>query len=316
MFRPNSKVLAYHGPLIYEAKVLKVHEQGKYYVENSEGKQESVTEINFPMELIKDNAYLLHYKGWNLKWDEWVGNARLMEFNEESLRLKKQVLEQFKQQFQKPLTPQPANGADANGKPNGADKPGNNKRKLNRSDTKGELKLKKKKTDIVLPISDKLKYLLVDDWEFVTKDRRIIQLPVKNPIKTILQEYTAYEIEVNRPTPEHINIMNEFQIGLSAYFNQAVRLILLYKYERLQYGDLIKANGSDIDLCEYYGIEHLLRLFISLPGLISQTSMDSPSITTMMTQSNNLLQYLDKTFNKYFNEYDYTHPAYDSLSRS
>ena len=46
-------VLAYHGPMIYEAKVLKV-------------------------ESIASGAkrYYVHYQGWNKKWDEWVDDNR------------------------------------------------------------------------------------------------------------------------------------------------------------------------------------------------------------------------------------------------
>lgn len=305
---PNSKVLAYHGPLIYEAKVMKVHEKNKYYVENLEGRQEPLSETDFPMDLLKDDAYLLHYKGWKLKWDEWVGNTRVMEYNDHNLKVKKEVYAKFREQFKKPTTPQP----QTNGSSTKTEGKGGSKRK---SAAKQEIKPKRKKLDIILPMPDKLKYLLVDDWEFVTKDRKIISLPVEKPISVILKEYAEYKA-ANDTLPEDLNVSNEIQTGILAYFNQAVRLILLYKYERLQYGNLIKENGSDIDLCEYYGMEHLLRLFVSLPGLVGQTSMESPSITVMMNHVKQILMYLEQNYDSYLNNYDDTSPAYDSLTRS
>ncbi|KAF9600247.1 hypothetical protein IFM89_005071 [Coptis chinensis] len=60
-FIEGEKVLAYHGPCIYKAKVQKVElsrEEGKYYV---------------------------HYLGWNKSWDEWVEIDRLLKFTEENI---------------------------------------------------------------------------------------------------------------------------------------------------------------------------------------------------------------------------------------
>jgi mortality factor 4-like protein 1 len=51
-FAEGDTVLAYHGPMIYEAKVVKVQEEGG-----------SIT-------------FFVHYLGWNKKWDEWVEDHR------------------------------------------------------------------------------------------------------------------------------------------------------------------------------------------------------------------------------------------------
>ena len=45
-FVVDEKVLCYHGPLLYEAKVLKVRKEGSSY------------------------SYFVHYQGWNRNWDE------------------------------------------------------------------------------------------------------------------------------------------------------------------------------------------------------------------------------------------------------
>ena len=47
-FVDGEKILCFHGPLIYEAKIQKLE--------------------------IKDGQakYLIHYMGWNKNWDEWV----------------------------------------------------------------------------------------------------------------------------------------------------------------------------------------------------------------------------------------------------
>lgn len=50
----NDVVLAYHGPLIYEAKVLSTSIEGE------------------------NEVYFVHYKGWSNKWNEWVNRDRVM----------------------------------------------------------------------------------------------------------------------------------------------------------------------------------------------------------------------------------------------
>ncbi|XP_028080407.1 protein MRG1-like isoform X4 [Camellia sinensis] len=68
IFAEGEKVLAYHGPRIYEAKVQKAEFRKKEW------------------------RYFVHYLGWNKNWDEWVGMDRLMELTEDNV-LKQQALD-------------------------------------------------------------------------------------------------------------------------------------------------------------------------------------------------------------------------------
>ncbi len=52
-FSESEKILCFHGPLIYEAKINKAE------VKNGTAK------------------YFIHYQGWNRKWDEWVSKPFL-----------------------------------------------------------------------------------------------------------------------------------------------------------------------------------------------------------------------------------------------
>ena len=54
-FHANERVLAFHGPLIYEAKVQKVSSDGS-------------------------SKYFIHYHGWNKNWDEWVPEPRILKY--------------------------------------------------------------------------------------------------------------------------------------------------------------------------------------------------------------------------------------------
>jgi len=67
-FREGEKVLAYHGPLIYDTKIQKA-------------------------EYRKEWKYFVHYLGWSKNWDEWVGADRLMKPTEENLEKTEKTLQ-------------------------------------------------------------------------------------------------------------------------------------------------------------------------------------------------------------------------------
>lgn len=62
MFERNELVLAWHGPLLYDAIIKDV-------------KQDSSCD-----------SYLVHYQGWNNRWDEWVSGERMLKRNTTNLR--------------------------------------------------------------------------------------------------------------------------------------------------------------------------------------------------------------------------------------
>jgi mortality factor 4-like protein 1 len=51
--------------------------------------------------------------------------------------------------------------------------------------------------------------------------------------------------------------------GIRLYFEKALGTYLLYRFERLQYEQVMGSDkdGSRRSVCEVYGAEHLLRLF-------------------------------------------------------
>lgn len=70
IFAVNERCLCYHGPLVYEAKILKVNPQPE-----------------------PDTLYQVHYKGWKQTWDEWVTAVRLLKFNETNIALQKKLMQ-------------------------------------------------------------------------------------------------------------------------------------------------------------------------------------------------------------------------------
>ena len=86
-FTPNERVLCYHGPLIYEAKVLK-----------AETWDERTTQTG-----VVGAHYYVHYKGWKQTWDEWVDASRLLKFNETNIALQKALQSQKLERVNKVL---------------------------------------------------------------------------------------------------------------------------------------------------------------------------------------------------------------------
>ncbi|XP_034486322.1 nuA4 complex subunit EAF3 homolog [Drosophila innubila] len=77
LFADGERVLCFHGPLIYEAKVLKT-------------KPETT-----PVE------YYIHYAGWSKNWDEWVPESRVLKYNDENVKRQKEVSRQYGERSKK-----------------------------------------------------------------------------------------------------------------------------------------------------------------------------------------------------------------------
>ncbi|CAG8501408.1 819_t:CDS:10 [Diversispora eburnea] len=85
-FSENEVVLCFHGPLLYEAKILKAENWGS----NDSGSGD------------KGPHYFVHYKGWKKTWDEWVPEERVVKHNEANLARQKQLKETFSNKKKKP----------------------------------------------------------------------------------------------------------------------------------------------------------------------------------------------------------------------
>lgn len=118
---------------------------------------------------------------------------------------------------------------------------------------------------IIIP--EPLKSILVDDWEKVTKEHRLVPLPSQKPVTKFLNDYYHHESINRRPGSPDADILEEVIAGLKEYFNKALGRLLLYRFERQQYYTLFKQIDSGHGehagetLADVYGCEHLLRLF-------------------------------------------------------
>ena len=120
-------------------------------------------------------------------------------------------------------------------------------------------------------IPDTLKSILVDDWEKVTKEQKLVPMPSPTPISLFLNDYYEAESIHRRPGSADADILEEVIAGVKEYFNKALGRILLYRFERPQFYEIHKqvesghGEHAGKTLCDMYGCEHLLRLFGKSP---------------------------------------------------
>ncbi len=74
-FAEGEKVLCFHGPLLYEARINKVR------LRDNKPKAGGVAAPG----ATKILKYFVHYHGWNKNWDEWVPGARMLKYSESNL---------------------------------------------------------------------------------------------------------------------------------------------------------------------------------------------------------------------------------------
>lgn len=114
---------------------------------------------------------------------------------------------------------------------------------------------------------DRLKSLLVDDWENITKNLQLVQLPSTQPAGVILDKYQEHAISTGNKNSTERDILEEVIAGLKEYFNKSLGRLLLYRFEREQFYEINTRIEKATDelagktLSDIYGGEHLLRLF-------------------------------------------------------
>ncbi|CBQ68343.1 related to Chromo domain protein MRG15 [Sporisorium reilianum SRZ2] len=343
LYADSEKVLCFHGPLIYAAKILKS--------EKWTG-DENVTGQVGP-------HYLVHYDRWKKTWDEWVPETRLLKYNDENLARKATLEDAAKSGS---LTSSSSSSSAADKGSAGAGAAGAGAKRARDSDAhadrKGTARGSKRSRDTVeaeddflkrpevkISLPDELKLQLVDDWENITKKGHLVPLPRKPCVKDILDDYKKLYLSSKRPDPSSSTsssgakhrspqVVDEVLKGLKLYFDRSLGQNLLYRFERAQYVEYRKKNGpkmgdgdvgnarsgngsmgGDMEPSDVYGAEHLLRLFVNLPMIIVHTSMDAESISLLKEHLAEFLSYIAREKHRLFvREYEAASPAYHRIS--
>lgn len=216
-------------------------------------------------------------------WDEWVPAKRVLKFNSENLKKQKQLQNDAKKKVtltgkknakhyegfsscsstcstsdtasitysseksmprsrKRPLQPEAGQETVENKKICVLDL--DNSEKLKTSETN------MKKVKIVIPES--LRLWLIDDFDFIIQQNKIMRLPARNNVEKIFNNYielrknkNSLEEEYSSLNESHFELdkkyvqyLDETINGLIKYFNEMIGSQLLYKFERLQYSEV------------------------------------------------------------------------------
>ncbi|WFD18719.1 Esa1p-associated factor [Malassezia caprae] len=350
-YHQDEKVLCFHGPLIYQAKVRSSSHSQILLAENwkESDNQSGATGPH----------YFVHYQGWKKTWDEWVPEMRLLKLNEENLARQKALVDAQKAEAAAAAAVAAAHEQGARSKADGRRAPSSagaagGGRGSKRSRDTSECDGNEKRPDLRLHVPDSLKAALVDDWENVTRKEQLVPLPRTPNVKEILKDYAEHYKATSQgraASRSHASpILDEVLAGLKLYFDKSLAQNLLYRFERRQYVELRKQLGSkagdgvdaedakpagrrggrggaakpppsesptaaELEASEVYGAEHLLRLFVNLPGIVAHTSMDPESVAILREHLNEFLLFLAKEQARLFvREYEEPSPAYHRLS--
>ena len=310
-WKEGEKILCFHGPLIYEAKIQRVE------IQNGIPK------------------YFIHYRGWNKNWDEWVPEARMLKFCGRNVEIQKDLCsahetkEKAKKMRQRaehvfavPKTPSPVPAKEEKGRRKAGCKP---RRRADQNSQDfcikngQQISVKppdntveseeqfRTKLEIKIKIPEELKPYIVDDWEQICGKRRLCVLPAKITAEQMISEYTraktANKADKLRNNKEKAIL--EVTAGVREYFNVMLSSQLLYKQERPQYEQLLKSEPGMVP-CKTYGVVHLLRLFTKLGEILIYTPLSEKSISLLLFYINDMLMYMKRNASLLFSQADYS----------
>uniref|UniRef100_A0A2K5JRY6 Mortality factor 4-like protein 2 n=1 Tax=Colobus angolensis palliatus TaxID=336983 RepID=A0A2K5JRY6_COLAP len=144
----------------------------------------------------------------------------------------------------------------------------------------------KNRMEVKVKIPEELKPWLVEDWDLVTRQKQLFQLPAKKNVDAILEEYANCK-------------KSQGNVDNKEYAVNEVVAELLYKFERPQYPEILLAHPY-APMSQVYGAPHLLRLFVRIG-----TPLDEKSLALLLGYLHDFLKYLAKNSASLFTASDY-----------
>ncbi|KAM4841541.1 mortality factor 4-like protein 1 [Thomomys bottae] len=299
-FQEGERVLCFHGPLLYEAKCVKV--------------------------AVKDKQvrYFIHYSGWNKNWDEWVSESRVLKHMEANLQKQRELQKANQEQcakgkvrgavsgkktpglqpknLEKPkkTKPKPSNSGEGTSSGQAPQPP---RKKRSRLDSPVEPEVFLPYTEDQVKIPEELKRCLVDDWDWVTKQNHLYHLPAQRSVDSILEEFEKGTLWGG--SPDHMQyVVHEVAAGIREYFNSTLNTQLLYRFERPQYEAMVKGHHEEPMSC-VYGAPHLLRLFVRIEAMVTSSPKDERSLALLLSYLQHFVKYLARNSTSLFRACDY-----------
>merc|ERR1712130_410483 len=154
-------------------------------------------------------------------------------------------------------------------------------------------------TEIELPLPKSLKNFLVDDFDLISRQRKTLMLPARINVADFIQSF--YEEGEEAKKVEGVEGVCK---GLCSYFDAILGTQLLYKFERIQYSDIMKEHPGVL-MSKLYPPIHLLRLLTKLPNLLATANLDPQALSGLISTLILLVKFIDERRGELFKKEDY-----------
>eukprot|EP01147_Barroeca_monosierra_P007404 gene7404-9763_t len=257
----GENVLCFHGPSIYNAKIL----------------DERTTLDGTPI-------YKVHYQGWKKSHDEWVDVCRVLKSTTITTEIQRHIVESVKQSLE-------ANQkTDRNSKRRKRTKPAETQ--SSQQDDVGVSNIENLQIQISIP--DDLKQRLVDDWQQIEQGK-LVKLPNDPCVNDILQEFLATESSF--PDAVHLfvdGLKNYFEQSISSillYPSENVQFVKLSSTDDM---DACSCYGGIHFLRLFAHTVSTIVVKVKLPVLLSHTDIDEDDMNVIQFLIRDILRFLQR----------------------
>lgn len=319
-FQEGEKVLCYHGSLLYEAKCLKVdtvrsgeflyfiHYNGwsknwdewvplkrvlKLNEENLKKQEELIVANRYVTKEIKDKVAIIKSES---KSDEDVSSQSSSTSNQaastsSSCRVSTRSQQNNLISPSNPNLRKRHDPTETSGKRPESKAPEIPKKRICIINIQPKQNSYHTAVNARISMPEALKEWLIDDFDAINQQNKLIKLPVSKTVVDLLNDFYAFKTSQPQSlTSEAKNALKETNAGLVKYFDVMLGSQLLYKFERVQYTEILAAAKP---MSEVYGAFHFLRLLEKMEQILAFTPLEPKSLETLINHVNSMLVYLD-----------------------